>query len=116
LRSKGGQGWEAYGVEIPWLLCYDATNFTIVSLQIVARGNMHPFYGLKLSVQQNLCEGYWLKYNASAKGGCYRNYHVSLANFDVMTHLVVHLIKELDICGPIHTKWMHPIERYMKAL
>jgi hypothetical protein len=39
-----------------------------------------------------------------------------LANFDVMTHLVVHLIKELDICGPIHTKWMHPIERYMKAL
>ncbi len=37
---------------------------------------MHPFYGLKLSVQQNLCEGYWLKYNASAKGGCYRNYHV----------------------------------------
>jgi hypothetical protein len=32
-----------------------------------------------------------------------------LANFDVMTHLVVHLIKELDICDPIPTKWMHPI-------
>ncbi len=31
-----------------------------------------------------------------------------LANFDVMTHLVIHLIKELDICDPIHTKWMHP--------
>jgi hypothetical protein len=39
-----------------------------------------------------------------------------LANFDVMTRLVVHLIKELDICGPIYTKWMHPIERYMKVL
>jgi hypothetical protein len=39
-----------------------------------------------------------------------------LANFGVMTHLVVQLIKELDVYGPIHTKWMHPIERYMKAL
>ncbi len=36
--------------------------------------------------------------------------------FDVMTHLVVHLVEELDLCGPIHTRWMHPMERYMKAL
>ena len=24
------------------------------------------------------------------------------AFFDVMTHLLVHLVEELDICGPVH--------------
>jgi hypothetical protein len=33
-----------------------------------------------------------------------------------MTHLVIHLVEELDICGPIHIRWMYPMERYMKAL
>jgi hypothetical protein len=35
--------------------------------------------------------------------------------FDVMTHLVVHLVEKLDLCGTVHTRWMYPIERYMKA-
>jgi hypothetical protein len=39
-----------------------------------------------------------------------------LACFDVMTRLVVHLVKEFDICGPVHTRWMYPMERYMIAL
>jgi hypothetical protein len=28
-----------------------------------------------------------------------------LACCDVMTHLVIHLVEELDFCGPIHTRW-----------
>ena len=36
--------------------------------------------------------------------------------FDIMTHLVVHLVEELFICGPVHTRWMYPMERYMKSL
>jgi hypothetical protein len=36
--------------------------------------------------------------------------------FDMMTHLLVHLMEELFICGPIHTRWMYPIERYLKTL
>jgi hypothetical protein len=36
--------------------------------------------------------------------------------FNVMTHLMYYLVKELDLCGPLHTKWMYPIERYMKTL
>lgn len=36
--------------------------------------------------------------------------------FGIMTHLVVHLVEELDICGPIHTRWMYPMERYMKTM
>jgi hypothetical protein len=36
--------------------------------------------------------------------------------FDLMMHLVIQLIEELDICGPIHFCWMYPIERAIKDL
>lgn len=36
--------------------------------------------------------------------------------FDIMSHLVVHLVEEVEICGPVHTRWMYPIERYLKTL
>jgi hypothetical protein len=36
--------------------------------------------------------------------------------FNIMTHLLVHLVEELQLCGPVHTCWMYPIERYLKIL
>ena len=36
--------------------------------------------------------------------------------FDPMTHLLVHLVEELHICGLVHSRWMYPLERYMKSL
>ena len=35
---------------------------------------------------------------------------------DVMSHLIIHLVEELYICGPIHCRWMYPMERYIKTL
>lgn len=35
---------------------------------------------------------------------------------NVMTHLPVHLVEQVFICGPVHCRWMYPIERYMKTL
>ena len=35
---------------------------------------------------------------------------------DIMTHLPVHLVEKLFKCGPVHCRWMYPIERYMKTL
>jgi hypothetical protein len=35
---------------------------------------------------------------------------------DVMSHLPIHLVQQLDICGPVHTRWMYPVERYLKTL
>ncbi len=35
---------------------------------------------------------------------------------DLMTHLVIHLVDEFHICGPIHARWMYPIECAMKEL
>jgi hypothetical protein len=25
--------------------------------------------------------------------------------FDIMVHLILHLVNDLDMCGPIHTRW-----------
>ena len=36
--------------------------------------------------------------------------------FDIMVHLVVHLVKETQLCGPAYMRWMYPAERYMKIL
>jgi hypothetical protein len=36
--------------------------------------------------------------------------------FNIMTHLLYHLVDELNLCGPVATRWMYPIERYMKTL
>jgi hypothetical protein len=36
--------------------------------------------------------------------------------FNVMSHLPIHLVQQLDICGLVHTRWMYPMERYLKRL
>ncbi|XP_071906894.1 uncharacterized protein [Coffea arabica] len=36
--------------------------------------------------------------------------------FNVMVHLAVHLVSEAKIAGPVHYRWMYPIERYLGTL
>ena len=36
--------------------------------------------------------------------------------FDVMVHLVMHLVREVRLCGPAYLIWMYLVERYMKIL
>jgi hypothetical protein len=36
--------------------------------------------------------------------------------FDIIMHFLVHLVEELEICGLVHTRWMYPIEHYLKTL
>jgi hypothetical protein len=38
------------------------------------------------------------------------------AFFDIMSHLPYHLVEEVFLCGPIHTRWMYPYERYFKTM
>ncbi|XP_060974565.1 uncharacterized protein LOC133039673 [Cannabis sativa] len=38
------------------------------------------------------------------------------AFFDVMIHLAVHLPSEAKLGGPVHTRWMYPIERFLGSL
>jgi hypothetical protein len=35
--------------------------------------------------------------------------------FDIMIHLTVHLVREVELCGPVCFRWMYPFERYMKV-
>ena len=30
--------------------------------------------------------------------------------FDIMVHLIVHLVREIKCCGSIYLRWMYPIE------
>jgi hypothetical protein len=39
-----------------------------------------------------------------------------LGFFDMMTHLIMHLVDELEICGPIGDKWCYPMEKYLSVL
>ena len=36
--------------------------------------------------------------------------------FDIMQHTLVHLVDELEMCGPVGGRWMYPYERYMGVL
>jgi len=36
--------------------------------------------------------------------------------FDIIVHLVVHLVKEVRLCGPVYLRWMYPVEQYTKIL
>ncbi|XP_062080508.1 uncharacterized protein LOC133785274 [Humulus lupulus] len=38
------------------------------------------------------------------------------AFFDIMIHLTVHLVREVQFCGPVYFRWVYPFERYMKIL
>ncbi|KAA0062133.1 transposase [Cucumis melo var. makuwa] len=36
--------------------------------------------------------------------------------FTIMVHLVVHLVREVKLCGPVYLRRMYPFEKYMKVL
>jgi len=36
--------------------------------------------------------------------------------FDIIVHLVVHLVREIILCGSVYMRWMYPVERYIKIL
>ncbi|XP_021993424.1 uncharacterized protein LOC110890160 [Helianthus annuus] len=36
--------------------------------------------------------------------------------FDIMVHLVSHVVKEIKSCGPVFLRYMYPFERYMGVL
>ncbi len=36
--------------------------------------------------------------------------------FVSQVHLLVHLVRQMAISGPVHTRWMYWLERYMKTL
>ena len=33
--------------------------------------------------------------------------------FDIMVQLVIHLVREVKLCGPVYLRYMYPFERYM---
>ena len=36
--------------------------------------------------------------------------------FDIMEHSLIHLVDDLEMCGPVGGRWMYPCERYLGTL
>ena len=36
--------------------------------------------------------------------------------FDIMVHLICHIVQEIKACGPVFLRYMYPFERYMGVL
>lgn len=36
--------------------------------------------------------------------------------FDIMVHLMVHLVREIKYCEPVWYRWMYKFERFMRIL
>ncbi|XP_078165505.1 uncharacterized protein LOC144560201 [Carex rostrata] len=47
---------------------------------------------------------------------CHLEMYFPPSFFDVMVHLVVHLVREIKICGPVFLRYMYPFERFMGIL
>lgn len=47
---------------------------------------------------------------------CFLEVCFPLAFFDIMKHTLVHLVDELELCGPVGGRWMYPCERYLGTL
>ena len=47
---------------------------------------------------------------------CLLEKYFPLFFFDIMVHLIVHLGREVRLCGPVYLRWMYPFERFMKLL
>lgn len=47
---------------------------------------------------------------------CYLEVCFPPAFFDIMEHTLVHLVDEVELCGPVGGRWMYPCERYLGTL
>jgi len=36
--------------------------------------------------------------------------------FDIMVHLIVHLVREIKCFGSVYLQWMYPVKQYVKIL
>jgi len=47
---------------------------------------------------------------------CHMEIYFPPSFFDIMVHLVVHLVREIRLCGLVFLRWMYPVEWCMKVL
>jgi Domain of unknown function (DUF4218) len=47
---------------------------------------------------------------------CELEIYFPVSFFDIMIHLIVHLVREIRLCGPMFLRYMYPFERAMGQL
>ncbi|KAL6129629.1 hypothetical protein ACLB2K_072978 [Fragaria x ananassa] len=53
--------------------------------------------------------------NDIAKTLCELEKYFPPSFFTIIVHLTLHLVREVELCGPVCYRWMYPFERYMKV-
>ena len=44
---------------------------------------------------------------------CHLEMYFPPSFFDIMVHLIVHIVREIKMCGPVFLRSMYPFEKYM---
>ena len=47
---------------------------------------------------------------------CLLEKYLPTSMLTIQTHLLVHIVDELQVVGPVHSRWMFFLERFMKTL
>ena len=89
--------------------------------RFVAAWTLHNNHVIVAGFQENLCKSRGPRRHAQPEGGrrgdnVNAGDHMPPSFFDVMSHLVLHLVEELELCGPVHTRWIYNMERMNKVL
>jgi len=114
--QEDNQGPWFKGHEVTWLPHYDVRILSLCMRHLVTN-----VWGWQLFA----CVGFSKGCGSSNDGGLEKEMAITLALleqefspsfFEIMIHLLIHLIEELELCGLVQTKWMYFIERYLKTL
>jgi hypothetical protein len=63
-----------------------------------------------------ICRGDSKNEGSNSRGGMQVGKGLPPSFFDCQMHLLVHLVDEIVIAGPVHCQWMYWLERYMAIL
>jgi hypothetical protein len=95
-------------------------------MTLVLRGLMQPHVWLSLMwlsrVFCSICAKVWDPRDFQALRDDVATTHslleweLHVAFYDIMTHPTLHVVEELNVCGPVHARWMYLIERALKML
>ena len=105
-------------LKISWLSCLDATTSTSGYPWHLTKKCKGDYNQIVLILQCYMQQSYrswkfrWIRTRSV-------NYLVPVRDvfppsfFDIMVHLVVHIVREIRICGPVYLWWMYLAESYM---
>jgi hypothetical protein len=121
LKTPLGHVSNIWGVKVTWLPCSYVTNISSCINRTFSVGFCKVVMRVSKTFR-NICSKIW---NPSEFESLQTDVAITLALvemdfapsfFNIMTQLLYHLVDEIDLCGLVASRWMYPVEWYMKTL